>query len=110
MTIKNCLLAVTLLGVSVLSQAQPKSLDKIVAIVDDDIILQSELKDRVTVVKKQSKGMRLPPDQVLRDQVLERLIVESIQLQMAERSGMRVSDQQLNQTVEQSVRPIVGRS
>ena len=101
MTIKKCLLAATLLTVSAFTQAQPQSVDKIVAIVDDDIILKSELADRVGIVKKQSKGVRLPPDQVLSGQVLERLIVENIQLQMAERSGMRVSDQQLNQTIEQ---------
>ena len=101
MTIKKCLLAATLLTVSAFTQAQPQSVDKIVAIVDDDIILKSELADRVGIVKKQSKGMRLPPDQVLSGQVLERLIVENIQLQMAERSGVRVSDQQLNQTIEQ---------
>jgi len=83
-----------------LAQAQLKSIDRITAVVDDDIIMQSELTERVQVVKNQSKGMRLPPDDVLKQQVLERLITESIQLQMAERSGVRISDQQLNQTIE----------
>lgn len=82
------------------ANAQVKSLDKIIAIVDDDIIMSSELDNRLDTVKLQSKGMRLPPDQVLREQVLDKLISESIQLQMAERSGLRISDQQLNQTIE----------
>ncbi len=82
------------------AQAQLQSIDRISAVVDDDIIMQSELDERVNVVKTQSKGMRLPPNDILKQQVLERLIVESIQLQMAERSGIRVSDQQLNQTIE----------
>ena len=89
-----------LLCVSGVSHAQLQSVDSIAAIVDDDIIMHSELKERVSVLKKQSQKMRLPPDSVLLQQVLDRLIIESIQMQMAERSGMRISDQQLNQTVE----------
>ncbi|MFT7110675.1 MAG: peptidyl-prolyl cis-trans isomerase SurA [Psychrobacter glaciei] len=85
---------------SALSHGQIKTLDKIIAIVDDDIILQSDLNNRISVVKNQSKSLRLPPDAVLKTQVLERLVVESIQLQLAERSGMRISDQQLNQTIQ----------
>lgn len=85
---------------STVTHAQIQSLDKIIAIVDDDIILQSDLKDRVQMVKNQSKGMRMPPNAILRNQVLERLIVESIQLQLADRSGMRISDEQLNQTIQ----------
>jgi peptidyl-prolyl cis-trans isomerase SurA len=81
------------------AQAQLKSIDRITAVVDDDVIMQSELTSRVQVVKNQSKGMRLPPDDVLAQQVLERLITESIQMQMAERSGIRINDQQLNQTI-----------
>ena len=81
------------------AQAQLKSIDRITAVVDDDVIMQSELDSRVQVVKNQSKGMRLPPDDVLAQQVLERLITESIQMQMAERSGIRINDQQLTQTI-----------
>jgi peptidyl-prolyl cis-trans isomerase SurA len=96
----STLLMAGVLLASALSHGQIKSLDKIIAIVDDDIVLQSDLTNRIQVVKNQSKKMRLPPDSVLASQVLERLIVESIQLQLAERSGMRVSDEQLNQTIK----------
>jgi len=83
-----------------MAHAQLETLDRISVIVDDDIIMQSELDSRVAVVKNQSKGMRLPPDEILEQQVQERLIIESIQLQMAERSGIRISDQQLNQIID----------
>lgn len=98
--ISQSLLLATLATLSFVSQAQMQALDKIIAIVDDDIIMQSELSSRVDVIKLQSKGMRLPPDSVLQEQVLDKLINENIQMQMAERSGLRISDQQLNQTIE----------
>ena len=98
--ISQSLLLATLATLSLVSQAQMQTLDKIIAIVDDDIIMQSELSSRVGVIKLQSKGMRLPPDSILQEQVLEKLINENIQMQMAERSGLRISDQQLNQTIE----------
>ncbi len=93
-----------LLSASGFSQAQLQTIDSIAAIVDDEVIMQSELKERIGILKKQSQKMRLPPDNVLHEQVLDRLISESIQMQMAERSGMRVSDQQLNQTIENIAR------
>jgi len=98
--ISQSLVLATLATLSFMSQGQIQTLDKIIAIVDDDIIMQSELSSRVNVIKLQSKGMRMPPDSVLREQVLDKLISENIQMQMAERSGLRISDQQLNQTIE----------
>ena len=107
MTIKkhwHTFLLTGLLSVSGFSHAQLQTIDSIAAIVDDEVIMQSELKERISILKKQSQKMRLPPDDVLFQQVLDRLISESIQMQMAERSGMRVSDQQLNQTIENIAR------
>lgn len=82
--------------------ADVKDLDKVVAIVDDDIIMNSELQRRLDLVKGQTAKAKvtLPDAEQLRSQVLERLIVESIQLQIAERAGMRLSDQELTQTIE----------
>ncbi len=102
MTLKKTwqgLLLLSLFGSSLL-HAKLESLDKIAAVVDDKIIMQSEILQKVNNVKKQNKGMRLPPDSVLRQQVLDQLITQSIQLQMADRSGLRISDQQLNMTIE----------
>lgn len=81
-------------------QAAPVTIDRVAAIVDDSVIMESELDSRVNAVKNQNKGKPLPPDSVLKDQVLERLILESIQLQMADRGGIKVSDQQLTDTLK----------
>ncbi len=78
-------------------------LDRVVAVVNEDIVLESELDQRTEQVRQQVAARnetRLPPEDVLRDQVLDRLILESIQMQIAERQGIRVSDGQLNQTIE----------
>ena len=79
--------------------AAPVQIDRVAAIVDESIIMQSELNARVESVKRQMGG-QLPPDNILRPQVLERLILENIQLQMAERGGVQITDQQLTDTVK----------
>lgn len=79
--------------------AAPVEIDRISAIVDDSVIMKSELDARINSVKRQMQG-QLPPDDILAEQVLERLILESIQLQMAERGGVQISDQQLTDTVK----------
>ena len=73
-------------------------LDRVVAIVNTDVITANELNDRVEQVKKQlqEKHTQLPPDDVLRKQILERMILDEIQLQLAKVSGIRVDDEQLN--------------
>lgn len=76
-------------------------IDGIIAQVDEDVVLYSELDRRVNSVSQQigGRGGRLPPRDVLRKQVLERLITDSVQLQMAKRGGVRISDEQLNATI-----------
>lgn len=73
-------------------------LDRIVAVVDDSVILQSDLDDMMATVKRQMKQEdgQMPPDDVLRKQVLERLIMMRLELQYAERTGIRVDDEALN--------------
>ncbi|MDV3502376.1 peptidylprolyl isomerase [Marinobacter sp. M-5] len=82
-------------------QAERQPLDRVVAIVDDDVILQTELENRIgsIVGRLQSQGTGLPPREILEERVLEQLITESIQLQMADRAGMRISDNELNETM-----------
>lgn len=99
MIIKNIFLATLLALTASLSQAAPVLIDQVTAIVDDDIIMESELQQRVHMVKSQNAGGALPSDDVLRSQVLERMIIESIQLQMADRAGIRISDAQLNEAI-----------
>ncbi len=81
-------------------------LDKIVAIVDDSIITQLELDDRVELISKQLRqsGNQLPPAHTMRKQVLERLILEKLQLEMAKQTGIRVNDEMLNQVISNIAR------
>jgi peptidyl-prolyl cis-trans isomerase SurA len=73
-------------------------LDRIVALVDDGVVLRSELETQVAMVKQrlQEQGTAAPPESVLREQILESLIVQQVQMQRAERLGIRISDEQLN--------------
>lgn len=76
-------------------------LDKIIVIVDDNIITQIELDDRVKLISQRLKqqGSRLPPADTLRKQVLERLIVEKLQLDMANKTGIRINDEMVNNVI-----------
>ncbi len=76
-------------------------LDRIVAVVENDIIMQSELetKLRTVVAQMQQQGVQLPPSNVLETQILERMILMKIQLQKAEETGIRVDDETLNRTI-----------
>ena len=84
-----------------LASSQVKVLDQVVAIVDDDIILASELQEQVQGVRStmESRGVEVPPDDVLVRETLDRLILDSIQLQLAKRYGVRIPDQQLDETM-----------
>ncbi len=80
---------------------QGQSLDRIAAIVDEDVVLQSELDRAIINIKAQYAGRegQLPPDDVLSRQVLERLVLVKLQVTRAEGSGIKVSDQELNQAL-----------
>lgn len=80
-------------------QSQP--LDRIAAVVDEDVILQSELDRALNNIRAQYAGRenQLPPADVLSRQVLERLVLVKLQVARAEGSGIRVSDQELNQAI-----------
>ena len=89
------------------SGAQKKSneivkMDRIIAIVDQGVITEQELIDRTRIIKAQleKQGTQQPPDNVLERQVLERLIADSLQLQMAAQTGVKVDDTQLDKTIE----------
>lgn len=87
-----------LLLLSSLSQAAIEPIDRVIAIVDDDVVLASELEERVHQVMTNfnQSGRAVPPLETVRSEVLDRLILENIQLQMAYRAGVRISDAQLN--------------
>ena len=97
-TLTALCLPLVLIVLSSAAQAQQRMLDRIIAIVEDDIILASEVEARYQQVAAaaQQNGKELPPQDQVRRDLLDVLIVESIQMQMAARAGVRVSDAQLN--------------
>ncbi len=73
-------------------------LDTIIAVVEDDVILDRELQKEVTVIEQRilASKSEIPPSSVLRKQVLEKMIVDKLQRQMAEKAGITVSEEMLN--------------
>ena len=98
-------IAVAMAGLCASGAAAPAAagveLDRVVAVVNDDIISASELDVRLGRVRVQLRqsGTAPPPPDALRRQVLERLILRRLQLQIARNSGMRVDDESLNRTI-----------
>jgi peptidyl-prolyl cis-trans isomerase SurA len=77
-------------------------LDRIVAIVDQTVITERELESRIATVTAQFKkqGTELPEESILRKQILERLITDTLQIQYAAQIGLKVDDNQLDKTIE----------
>lgn len=73
-------------------QAAPKTLDRIVAVVNDDVITEAQLNERLPLIKRQlaEQRARIPADAVLRKGVLDRMVLERLQLQLAARAGIEV--------------------
>lgn len=84
---------------SVLAASQ--TLDKVIAVVNDDVIMASELGLQMHMMETQMRqaGKEVPPPELMQRQVLEKLIVESIQVQLGERAGVKVSDEQLQRAL-----------
>src|SRR6202050_1798136 len=78
-------------------------LDRIAAIVNDGLVLRSELDEQMESVthRLQEQKVELPPESVLRGQVLERLILQEIQAQRAKHVGLTISDEQLNGALQE---------
>lgn len=91
----------TLLGSPIVS-ATPQSLDHVVAIVNNGVILQTDIDTAMKTVKANAgeKGQPLPPADVLKEQVLEKLVLDEIQLQEAKRMGIQIDDQRLDQAIQ----------
>jgi len=97
---KSCLIAGVLFCGLHVSQAE--LLDRIVAVVNDDVVLQSEFENefRGVIARLRAQNTQLPPQDQIAQQVLEQLIVEKIQEQRAERSGIQIPDQMVNQMLQ----------
>ncbi|WP_293748895.1 peptidylprolyl isomerase SurA [uncultured Paraglaciecola sp.] len=86
---------------SLKTEAAPELLDSVSVIVDQGVVLESQITELITVVKRNAalNSQTLPSDRVLRTQAIEKLIVDNLQMQMAERMGIQISDPQLEQTI-----------
>ncbi|MEF8721644.1 MAG: peptidylprolyl isomerase [Candidatus Accumulibacter delftensis] len=101
------LLSLVLVGVAAAQGAakpssQPLAADRIVAVVNDEVITHHELRSRLdsALGQLQRQGTALPPREVLEKQMLERLVIDKVQLQFAREVGLRVDDAQLDQALQ----------
>ncbi len=109
--ILNALFAASLLALAGLGTAQAQTrelatkgvlLDRIAAVVNDGVVLNSDLDEQIAVIgdRLRQQKLELPPQNVLRQQVLERLVVQEIQVQHADKAGIKVPDEALNSALQ----------
>lgn len=100
--------AVTALSISPAASSAELSetgefIDGVAAIVNEGVVLKSQLREQMTLIIKRASSadppLQLPPPNVLQDQLLERLIMTEVQMQRADRIGIQISDQMLNQAI-----------
>ena len=87
--------------ISSLSYAKVEVLDRIAIIVDDGVVMESQIKSTIGEVidRYEDQNLEKPPQDILEEQVKEKLIIEELQLQMADRAGIKISDAELNLTM-----------
>lgn len=102
------LLALASAGSVAMAQDAPRGelIDRIVAVVNENVIMESELEAEVRQMRQamQGRGASLPPENAFRRQVLDRMIAVELQKQFAQRAGIRVSDDRVNQAVTEIAR------
>jgi peptidyl-prolyl cis-trans isomerase SurA len=101
-TLRRLALAALLATGAARAAAPTQDLDRVIAVVNDDVITQTELAARLQETRRQlvAEKIALPPDDVLRRQLLERLVLERLQLQQAAQVGVRVSESDIDQAIE----------
>ncbi|MCL1049117.1 peptidylprolyl isomerase SurA [Shewanella abyssi] len=102
---KRCnrlIFALLTLAMSQIAHAAVEPLDRVTVQINEGIILESEVVGMVATIKANAAtaGQKLPSDNALRTQVIERLILTRLQMQMADRIGLNIGDLQLDQTIE----------
>jgi peptidyl-prolyl cis-trans isomerase SurA len=77
-------------------------LDRVAATVNEGVVLSSELEEQMLMIgeRLREQKMELPPQNVLRQQVLDRLVLQELQMQRADRAGIKVSDEVLNNAMQ----------
>lgn len=90
--------ATAALGQAVEPEKSGVLLDRVVAIVNEGMVTETELDEQIATIRERLAGQntQLPPDDVVRKQVLDRLIIQEIQFQRADRVGIKVTDEQVN--------------
>lgn len=98
---RQTLLLSLLLLISTSLSAAVQELNGIAAVVDDDVITWSELNQRVETISQQlaQKNTPLPPRNILERQILDRLIIEQLQLKRADQIGIQIDDESLNRVI-----------
>ncbi len=99
------LLLLLLPSIMAAAPAPPKAsgeIDRILVIVNDDVITETELANRLAETKKQLalEKIKTPPDDILRKQLLDRMVLERLQLQLAVQTGIRVGESEVDQAIE----------
>ncbi len=97
------MIKILLISFLIVNAAWAEPMDRIVAVVNNEVLLESELEDMEQTVRQQlhQRNATMPPSDVLRKQVMERLILQKVQLQKAESTGIRVGDDALNAALKQ---------
>ena len=82
--------------------AKIEVLDRVAVIVDDGVIMESQIKNTILDIQRryEDQNIPMPPMEILLDQITEKLIVEELQLQLADRAGVKISDAELNVTLD----------
>ena len=95
------IIGIVLLVIASFALSGAEKLDGIVAVVEDDIILESELAQEVAAVigKLKANNVQMPPENILYKQVLERLIIGALQSQLAQKAGVNVTDEILESSM-----------
>ena len=102
LTFARCLLAIGLgLALTIVAgsaSAQRVLLDKVIALVDEDVVLQSEFESRITEVQENAARAErpLPQAEQLRTEILDSLVLENLQMQLAEKVSIRFNDDEIN--------------
>ena len=81
---------------------ESQELDRVAVIVNDGVVLESDIQQRMADFKKNAtlNGEKIPSDEALREDIQEQLITAEIQLQIADKVGIKISDEELNLTLK----------
>ena len=103
---KSSLLGLMIWGAAASSFAAPTEMDKVVTIVNDSVILQSDIDAMLKTVRLNAadQNQTLPATDILTEQVKEKLIIEALQIQQAEQFGIRIDDNKLDQSIQQMLK------